>query len=42
MQTKALLVTLFIAVATALPSPADDQADVIQGTEKNAFADPGE
>jgi hypothetical protein len=42
MQTKALLVTLFIALATALPSPTDDQADIVQGIEKNAFADPGE
>ncbi|KAL0942104.1 uncharacterized protein CTRU02_204867 [Colletotrichum truncatum] len=35
MQVKALALSLFIALATALPAGEDNVADVIQGTEKN-------
>ena len=42
MQPKTILATLFIALATALPSPVETEevADVVQGTQKNPDASP--
>ncbi|KAF2677831.1 hypothetical protein K458DRAFT_423537 [Lentithecium fluviatile CBS 122367] len=41
MQPKALLLTLFVALATALPSASPEEvvADITQGTETNASID---